>query len=98
MSEHRRRISRWQRSPLTFGPLGRLLASLVVLAPLGLAVLNVFFLLAGLLWLFILPRVLRDIWRPARVHGAELPPAPQTTSTILANAESIGDRSVARRW
>lgn len=68
----RRVMSRWARSPLTFGPAGRILATLVVIAPVAVVIfVNVFFLVAAAIWLFVLPAILRDIWRPGVVAVVE---------------------------
>lgn len=64
--------SRWHATHVTFGPVGRLIATLVlcgipilVLAALGPPAI----LFAGI-WLLFTPLGLRDIWRPVRVNSS----------------------------
>jgi hypothetical protein len=91
-----RPTSRWKRSEVTFGPIGRIIATAVVLVPIFY---SVFFLVAAVLWAFlILPMATRDIWR--RVRTDDVPPAlviPPEPGP-LAPGESINDRVVPRRW
>jgi hypothetical protein len=69
------RGSRWQSSVLTFGPVGRLVATAF------LALVLVWFLLYAGLWAipgvviwagFVMPRALRDVWRPAALPADDL--------------------------
>jgi hypothetical protein len=69
------RGTRLERSVVTFGPLGRMVATGVVLAPLwffysGAGVLG----LAGIVvWIgWVLPIALRDVWRPALLPSTDL--------------------------
>ena len=57
------RPSRWAKSDVSFGPVGRILITLVMVA-IGIF-LAVFALLgAGLWWLVVMPWAMRDLWRP----------------------------------
>jgi hypothetical protein len=69
-----RRRTRWQKTAVTFGPVGRLLWTLVAALPLAGFLFGlighpgpkggVFWVLALAVWaLLILPWVLRDIWK-----------------------------------
>lgn len=62
--------SRWSSSDTTFGPVGRVLATIGLLVPVPLFVLTAgmgFGLLGGGIWVFvILPWGLRDVWRHSR--------------------------------
>ena len=63
-----RQGSRWQRSVLTFGPIGRLVATGFVVAVLWwfLFPAGIFGLAGAIIWIvFIAPMLLRQIWRPA---------------------------------
>jgi hypothetical protein len=87
------------RSEVTFGPTGRIVCTVLVVAPalFGIFVSAVFFIF-GVLWLFIVPLGLRDIWRAVRVPGAQppivIPPEPKPPGP----GESIQERKLPRRW
>ena len=91
--------SRWLSSEVTFGPVGRVVLTVLILAPaiFGIFVSAVFFIF-GVLWLFIVPIALRDIWRAVRVPGTgdplDIPPEP----TPPKPGESIQDRRLPHRW
>jgi hypothetical protein len=91
--------SRWKASEITFGPVGRIVATGLVLVPVlyGLFV-NVFFLVAAGIWCFLLPGVLRDIWRRTRV--GERPSLDGVTVPAREPEEEnmIGRRQAPRRW
>jgi hypothetical protein len=96
-----RPTSRWRPSAVTFGPVGRIVATIVVLLPILYAVfVSVFFLIAAAIWgLTIVPWALRDIWR--RVPAGPPPPAPivPTPQTRpLEPGTSIADRHPPARW
>lgn len=60
--------SRWAASAVSFGPVGRIVATLLVLL-VGVWLLwaSLFGMVGGFLWLGIVtPWALRDIWRPVR--------------------------------
>ena len=64
--------TRWRASPVTFGPVGRVLATLalcgvpiLVLATMGAPLIP----FVGI-WLCFIPLGLRDIWRPVRVNSS----------------------------
>jgi hypothetical protein len=95
-----RPTSRWRRSEVTFGPVGRLVATVVVMVPIVFAIFySVFFIIAAAIWaLTLMPWALRDIWRRTYVGTAEpsivLPPEPAP----LTPGESILDRQPPARW
>jgi hypothetical protein len=65
--------SRWKSGSMTFGPVGRVVLTILVFLPYPLFILNLPFGLVGVVvWTGLMPRALRDIWRPARRH--HLPP------------------------
>jgi hypothetical protein len=64
--------TRWRKTPTTFGPAGRLLATVALLVPLAFMVVGGMVFTAAwagaLIWLvLVMPRALRDIWRAGRV-------------------------------
>lgn len=68
--------SRWKSGSLTFGPVGRVILTILSVLPYPLFIVNLPFGLVGIvIWTGLMPRILRDIWRPARRH--HLPPEPQ---------------------
>lgn len=91
--------SRWLRSEVTFGPVGRVVCTVLLIAPVvfGIFVSAVFFVF-GVLWLFIVPMGLRDIWRAVRVPGAPPPIVIPEEPKPPAPGESIQDREIPRRW
>jgi hypothetical protein len=61
--------SRWKSGSMTFGPVGRVVMTILIFLPYPLFLLNLPFGLVGVvLWSGLVPRALRDIWRPARRH------------------------------
>ncbi len=67
----RPQTSRWAASAVTFGPAGRIVATLLVLV-VGVWLLwaSFFGFVGALLWLGVItPWALRDIWRPVRRSG-----------------------------
>ncbi|HEX3708162.1 MAG TPA: hypothetical protein VHV76_16160 [Mycobacteriales bacterium] len=99
--------SRWHRSEVTFGPVGRLLWTLacgaIAVFPIWKAItagwIWVALYLGGIPLLFVLfPLAMRDIWRPVRDPSATpsivLPPEP----TPPAPGESIQERKAPHRW
>ncbi|HWA67979.1 MAG TPA: hypothetical protein VG899_16565 [Mycobacteriales bacterium] len=91
--------SRWLRSEITFGPAGRIVATVLVVAPalFGIFVSADFFIF-GVLWLFIVPMALRDIWRRVKVPDAESPIVIPEEPKAPAPGESIQDRKPPARW
>jgi hypothetical protein len=62
--------SRWRGSQTTFGPVGRIVATVLLLMPV------VFFAFAGMFWaggfiyvFLLLPWGLRDVWRRTRIRA-----------------------------
>ncbi|PRY14181.1 hypothetical protein [Kineococcus rhizosphaerae] len=61
------RQSRWTGSSVTFGPVGRIVLTLLLLAAVPLAFR--FQWVVGVIWTFVLvPWALRDVWREVRVR------------------------------
>lgn len=62
------RYSRWQSSEITFGPVGRTVATAVLAIPILFAIfVNVVFVVAAGIWLVgVLPIAYRDVWRKVR--------------------------------
>jgi hypothetical protein len=89
--------SRWRSSAITFGPVGRVVATVVMLLPLVLAIfVNAVFIFAAAIWLFMLPMALRNIWLRVRIGEREVPvpdPVPGAEP-----ADAIAARLGARRW
>lgn len=77
------RWSRWRRSATTFGPLGRVVSSVLVVGSLAWAFFSAFFV-AWFCLLGIGVVVLRDIWQPARV----LPARRVTELTTVSRKET----------
>ena len=73
--------SRWQKSAGTFGPVGRVVATVLAFLPLpvlAMAVASGIGLIgAGIYLLVILPWALRDIWKRAAIP-VQPPPGPST--------------------
>jgi len=91
--------SRWISSEVTLGPVGRIVLTVVVLAPaiFGIFVSAVFFIF-GVLWLFIVPMALRDIWRAVHIPGTGKPIDFPQDPTPPAPGESLHDRRPPQRW
>lgn len=74
--------SRWKKSTGTFGPAGRLVATLLLLVPLPVFVMAVSvgigLIGGGIYVLVVMPWALRDIWKqaaiPIQAPGRPLPP------------------------
>jgi hypothetical protein len=88
--------SRWRRSEVTFGPIGRVLATAAVVVPMVFMLLfSVFFLVAGLLLMPVALMALKQIWRPVQIGEVRLP-AP--IAPDQPTAPSIMDRDAPQRW
>lgn len=92
--------SRWAPSAITFGPAGRIVATVLVLAPIVFAVfVNVMFLVSAVLWLFIVPRALRDIWQRTRVGSRDVPTEdPGLHLSQPPPVPAIHERQAPTRW
>lgn len=69
------RGTRFERSVLTFGPVGRVLLTLGLVAVLAWFVLfaGLFGLVGAVVWIgWVMPMALRDIWRPAALPATDL--------------------------
>lgn len=69
------RGSRWQTSVTTFGPVGRVVVTALLLAVLAWFLLyaGVFGLVGAVVWVgWVLPRALRDVWRRAELPATGL--------------------------
>jgi len=95
----RRVTSRWVRSFETFGPAGRVVATVVTLAPVVYGIFaNPFFLIASALWLFLVPAILRDIWRPAVVAVVEQEAPARDDPADRLRHQSITGPPAPGRW
>lgn len=101
---HRR--SRWIGSDVTFGPVGRIVVSLLMLVPLWwFMTYGSFGAVAFLpIWLLkILPWAVRDIWRPVKLPANDADII-RSKHELLEQAEaapthpSVSDRPVPNRW
>ena len=101
---HRR--SRWARSDVTFGPVGRIVVSLLMLVPLWWFIdyAGVFGIVGVPVWLFkVLPWALRDIWRPVCLPASEADVI-RARAALLEQASappagpSISERQAPTRW
>lgn len=81
----RERGTRFERSDLTFGPVGRAVVTAIVLLPtVWFGSLGLPGFLAAAMWLvFVVPPALRDVWR-----RAELPPTDLTRLRDQARLEA----------
>ena len=66
------RSTRWRKTPTTFGPVGRILATVGLVVPLAFMVVGGMIFTAAwagaLIWLVVvMPKGLRDIWRAGRL-------------------------------
>jgi hypothetical protein len=91
--------SKWKRSAVTYGPVGRVVATVLVLFPVVFgALFSVFFLIAAAIWLFgIVPIALRGIWRQVRDDEAPATLELGPDHSVLPG-EAIKDRVGPVRW
>jgi hypothetical protein len=101
------RGSRWSKSDLTFGPVGRVVATVLLLVPLWwfLNGAGIFGLVGVVTYgLFLVPWALRDIWRPVRRTATADEELQARLARELARdraAEASGDitdRETPPRW
>jgi len=94
------------RSEVTFGPLGRIVVSLLMLIPLWwfFTYAGIFGLIGIPIWLVkVLPWALRDIWRPVQLPGNDTDRI-SAQHALLRQSEaepdtpSIAERSSPGRW
>jgi len=67
--------SRWQGSVLTFGPVGRVVCTLLLIVVLAWFLMygGLFGIAGAVVWCgWVLPRALRDTWRQAALPSTEL--------------------------
>jgi hypothetical protein len=93
-------MSRWKQSEVSYGPVGRVVATVLVVFPVLFAVFySAVFLIAGALWgLFILPMALRHIWRPVRDDSAPSELLLPSNIRVIAASELIDERVGPARW
>jgi len=83
---------------VTFGPVGRVVATVLILAPVVFGVfVSVFFLVAAAFWACVVPFALRDVWRRTRV-GSQAVPDLVASSAAHSNEDPICARVPPRRW
>jgi hypothetical protein len=86
--------SRWVRSETTFGPVGRVVATVLILVPMAfMLIFSAVFLIAGLLLTPVAFMALKHIWRPVKVDTVRLP-----TAIVSDPTPSIMDREAPQRW
>ncbi|HVV76103.1 MAG TPA: hypothetical protein VHC43_08720 [Mycobacteriales bacterium] len=99
--------SRWRRSTMSFGPVGRMLWTVVCLViavyPIWKAVtagwIYVSLYLGGIPLLFVLfPLVMRDVWKKVPNPDYEPPIALPPDVEPPKPGESINDRKLPQRW
>ena len=91
--------SRWLRSEITYGPTGRVVWTVLILAPVIFVVFfSAVFLVAGVIWLFVVPIALRDVWRAVKDRRQPPPIIIPADPQPLRPGESIHDRDVPGRW
>lgn len=95
--------AKWRGSATSFGPLGRTIATVIVISPMGVMYeLNGPYMatvlgMASYPVLIIL--ALRRIWAPAKEHDEPLPLVPiEQDPTLPPPSDPIADRPGARRW
>jgi hypothetical protein len=101
--------SRWRSSAISFGPVGRLTLTALVTLPVwwlfGANVVSlamsyqIGYFFAAFAWtLFVVPLILRDVWKrvPDRDAPSELVLTPEPKP--LLPGESIHDRKAPSRW
>jgi hypothetical protein len=75
--------SRWQKTDGTFGPAGRIIATVLLVLPLPVLALGVAtgigIIGAGLYVVIVMPWALRDIWKRGATHVQPPLPAPGRT-------------------
>jgi hypothetical protein len=95
-------MSRFARSELTFGGVGRVVATILFLAPVyfALDLAGVFGILFAVPYLvMVVPQGLRWLWQPARAELVEDPlPAPDRTFQPPPAGAGIADRQAPSRW
>jgi hypothetical protein len=91
-----RNTSRWERSEVTFGPVGRIAVTMLLFVPVWFGIFfNVFFLVAAAIWMFVLPMALHQIWQPVRACDE---PAWPVIPAEPATTESQMERTAPARW
>src|SRR3954454_1119186 len=103
------RGNRLQSSVLTFGPVGRVVCTLVIVGVLAWFVLygGLFGMAAAVIWCgWVLPRALRDTWRRAALPATDLTRLRDETARQLADEQRPlrshalfdPDASPPKRW
>ncbi len=93
-----RPTSRWLRSEVTFGPVGRVAWTLVLLVPIVFALFyNFFFIIAAAIWMAVVPMAMQDVWRKVKRPDYETIPEIAEPKT-LQPGESLHERVTPKRW
>jgi hypothetical protein len=82
--------SRLRASVVTFGPVGRIVCTVFLLAVLGWFVLygGLFGVAGAVVWCgWVLPRALRDTWQPAQLPATDLTRLRDATAREVAERE-----------
>jgi hypothetical protein len=96
-------VAKWRRSTTSFGPVGRMIATVVVISPMALMYSLNGPYMATVLGMASYPVLivlaLRRIWTPVREPRVMLPPVPiENDVSSTTPRDPISDRSGARRW
>jgi hypothetical protein len=103
----RQPTSRWRSSTISYGPIGRVLWTLVCLViaiyPIWKAITSgwiwVVLYLGGIPLLFVIfPLVMRDVWKKVPNPDYEQPIALPPETPPLRPGESLHERKSPRRW
>jgi hypothetical protein len=91
--------SRWLRSEITFGPVDRVLWTVVLFAPILFAIFySVFFIVAAAIWAAVIPMGLRHLWQRVRNPDYEQPIVLPPETPPMKPGESLHDRRPPARW
>jgi hypothetical protein len=79
------------------GPLGRVVATILLFVPLWFGMFdNDFFLVVGAMWLFVIPTALRDIWHGQHTDAEHAPIVPWPGPAAVSERQSRTAASMFR--
>lgn len=91
--------SRWLKSEVTYGPVGRVVWTIILVAPVLFGIFySIFFLVAGVIWAFIVPLAFRGLWQKVKNPEYEPPIVLPPETPPLKPGESLHDRRPPPRW
>jgi len=91
------RYSRWQGGPTSFGPVGRVLATILVFL-FGPWTFSSFPILFGPIWIVIAVVVLKSIWKKERVVEGQAPSAADRWRQRHERRHPALFKTIGRRW